>query len=419
MITDKNNRIIFKLLQLSLFSEIKSPKEDIDFGEDIDWNSILEELKAHTIETIPCEVVIQNQKIPEAIRQEWMNLTLSQVSRWTRLMAAQDELIELMRKNDIEIAIIKGSAAAILYPQPEYRAMGDIDFVVKGEKFAQACQIMIDNGYEFAFGEEKGKLHIEEDRFVHAEMKKNGIVFEIHKDFVKMLNCEKEGRLSVLVKEGLEHIEINKLQEYEVPMFNKELNGLVFLRHIIHHLGKKGHGLGLRQLLDWMMFVEKYVDDDYWKNDFEVIVTEAGLKTTAITFTRMCQMYLGLREENITWCMGADSELCEEWLKTIMGMGNFGRKREDKDLGVHFIVRNKNIFTFLKSLQARGEINWNLVGKRSVRKPFAWLYQIFLYFKKAFGRKSPIKTLKDDFSRSKKMKDMIDRLEIECATDIW
>ena len=53
-------------------------------------------------------------------------------------------------------------------------------------------------------------------------------------------------------------------------------------------------GLGLRQILDWALYVDKALDDDAWEHTFAPAVRRLGLERLAITVTRMCQLYLGL-----------------------------------------------------------------------------------------------------------------------------
>lgn len=156
-----------------------------------------------------------------------------------------------------------------------------------------------------------------------------------------------------------------------------------------------------------------YVDDNYWEEEFETMVLEAGLKTVAITFTRMCQIYLGLREEKISWCMEADEDLCEKWISSIMKMGNFGRKSIKENLGVNVFFRNRNVFVFLKSLQSLGLEHWEKAYTYPALRPFAWVYQIGLYVKQTFSRKSPIRSLRKSFIKSKEKRDLLDRLEIK------
>ena len=104
-------------------------------------------------------------------------------------------------------------------------------------------------------------------------------------------------------------------------MFPPLENGLVLLEHINQHLEE---GLGLRQILDWALYVDKALDDDAWEYTFAPVVRRLGLERLAITVTRMCQLYLGLRSD-ITWCASADEKVCDSLMNYIMEQGNFGR----------------------------------------------------------------------------------------------
>ena len=97
-------------------------------------------------------------------------------------------------------------------------------------------------------------------------------------------------------------------------MFPPLENVLVLLEHINQHLEK---GLGLRQILDWALYVDKALDDDTWEHTFAPVVHRLGLDRLAITVTRMCQLYLGLRPD-ITWCASADEKVCDSLMKGLM-----------------------------------------------------------------------------------------------------
>ena len=85
------------------------------------------------------------------------------------MLKAQDEMLRLLRESGIPAAILKGCAAAIYYPRPELRAMGDIDFLVRESDYKRAEQLLSQNEYVVTHEEQKGGHHI---RFV-----KNGIAF--------------------------------------------------------------------------------------------------------------------------------------------------------------------------------------------------------------------------------------------------
>ena len=73
-------------------------------------------------------------------------------------------------------------------------------------------------------------------------------------------------------------------------------NGIVLLSHIRQHLES---GLGLRQIIDWMMFVRSYLNDEMWFSSFHEKAQRTGLESLAVITTKMCQKYLGLTKKDL------------------------------------------------------------------------------------------------------------------------
>ena len=76
-------------------------------------------------------------------------------------------------------------------------------------------------------------------------------------------------------------------------------------------------GLGLRQVIDWAMYVDRELDDAFWDREFQAAAKESGLETLAITVTKLCQQYLGLKD-SITWCRDADEITCGLLLDSLL-----------------------------------------------------------------------------------------------------
>ena len=195
-------------------------------------------------------------------------------------------------------------------------------------------------------------------------------------------------------------------------MLPKLANGLVLLDHMRHHVR---NGLGLRQVIDWMMFVHKELDDEFWHKEFGRAAREKGMDTLATVTTKMCQIYLGL-PDSITWCSDADGEVCNELLDMLFVYGNFGKKNIDKHgKGVHVEYASMGIkrMGLFKWLQHAGENNWKAYKRHHWLKPFCWFYQSCRYAKKGFQTKRSRKQLSDDIARSRKRGDLLKKLGIQ------
>lgn len=365
---------MLKLIKASLF--------EYDTLEIIS-EDIYMEMKQHAIVALPAPI-LSSMIMSVELRKKWRNSILQIVS-----YNAQYRYIQLRLPITVPYVILKGSAAAMYYPYPEYRTMGDIDVITRREEFQIACDDLRRNGYN-----EKKDSH-ESNSFRHRCFTKNGFCIEVHSYFAIFTDIKRSEYLDSLILDNIN-------STHYLP---DNINGLVLLAHIDQHLEQ---GIGLRQIIDWMMFVDKCMPDDKWP-DFSYLAEKIGLKKLAIVVTRMCELFLGLPERK--WCAEADQKLCKQLMNYILSCGNFGNKKSIDN------VNGQNVFSFfrspilfLKLLQKRGIINWKLVQKYPILTPLAWAYQMGRYLFKGFGRNEASKLLLSEFTASRERKKLCDSL---------
>ena len=300
----------------------------------------------------------------------------------------------LLDENVIPFVILKGNAAAIYYKNPSLRSMGDVDFIVNEDDFFRTKEIMLNSGYEL-------KHDAELDDFRHISFEKNKTSFELHRKFSHEVDIES------FVMEGLDNRENRIIEGFEFPVLPKLANGLVLLDHMRNHLKR---GLGLRQVVDWMMYVNAELDDDFWNSVFGHIAREKGIEKIATVATKMCQKYLGL-SESITWCKSADDELCDSLMKNLLDSGNFGRKNGTGN-SIETVLMAIREEGFFRRLQHAGEYNWKAYKKHHWLKPFAWIYQAFRYAGKGIKTKRNRAQVKEDMQRGKERYELLKKLEI-------
>ena len=350
--------LVRKALSSNNVDELNCPKEDSLFDlSNEDWAEVYNELVAQTIEGIPCEWVLEHLSIPDDVRSLWRQNRINQVAKYYRLLQEQNELCQLMKGNGIPTVIMKGTASAMYYPDPSARSMGDIDFLVAQADYERAFRLMKDNGYQLMFKED----HVN----YHMTLGKNGFIYEIHRQPAGLPDGVEGDYLLDLIGDGLRKTEEIELESYLIPMLPWMQNGIVLLPHIVKHLRR---GLGLRQIIDWMMYVNRELHDDNWHGSMQPILEKVGLETMAKSVTRMCQIYLDLSEKEITWCFDADENVCRDLMSYIMRQGNFGRKVLMEDRGARIVGGVNNPIQFFKLLQEKGLAAWDLVKKYPVLK---------------------------------------------------
>lgn len=384
---------IFALLRQALFCGVAS------LPEKVCWEEVFSELVLQTVETLPVEILPGNGELSGELSARWEQNTFKRLQRWYRLLEEQQRLVGLFEAASIPFAVVKGFAADCYYPKPEYRAMGDIDLIVRPKDYARALELMVSNGY----------LAGETGNNRHGELRKNGVEFELHWRFSIPPASMEERPLDVMIYEGILRTDTCRIGEYHFPVLPRLTNGLVLLQHISQHL--EG-GLGLRQIIDWMLYVHRELTDEYWENEFQGAARAVGLEKLAVTVTRMCQMYLGLPNE-LSWCRGVDTSLCEELMELIIDKGNFGRRDHDSNTAIWVINGMRNPVYFMRLLQQRGRTHWRAAQRYPVLRPFAWMYQIGRYARRGLRRPDPLRTLWTDMALSKRECALLDELGAE------
>lgn len=382
---------MLSLLRSALWGEERFPYQA---PQDVNWAAIITELKHQTVQYLPIDLLIRENPSQS---QHYITATAKSMMRWYNIMQEQQAICKLLYDSGIPCAVAKGAAAASFYPQPWKRLIGDIDLLVSPADFDSACSLIAE-GSEY-LGE----------NYRHKEYKRNNIIIEIHRSFSTLRDSRKRELFDQRIFGSISAAKPIFIDGYIFYCLPTVENGLTLLEHINIHL--EG-GLGLRQIIDWMMYVDKELTDELWHTEYEPMLQQFGLVTLAVTVTRMCQMYLGLRTD-ITWCFGADESLCHELMEYILRQGNFGRKtQEGFNRAASVISVSGNPFSFFRILQRRGCMNWKALERYPFLKPFAWLYQLVRYIRHGFRVDHPVQFLKNAVKRSKSQSSFLEALGV-------
>ena len=309
--------------------------------------SVFEELQRHAVAAI-IQPILPHLDLSSGLRKRWEKKIIQQ--------QVVNETYRYVQENlplDVPYVILKGTSAAQYYPCPENRAQGDIDIMTAREDMDAACDMLIRGGWKETTTESDA------ERGRHRVFKKQYFIAEVHAFFASVNDPEKAKILDDLI---IYHIN----PSHVLPNL---VNGLVLIDHINQHMEM---GIGLRQIIDWMMFVDKCLPDEKWA-EFQPMAQATGFETLAVTVTRMCELYLGLPEHN--WCRDASEQLCSDLMEYVMRCGNFGRKNDvQEETAVGHATKIMHPIRAVRELQQKGEENWNQAAN-PLLKPFAWAWQ--------------------------------------------
>ena len=379
---------------------------DIPVSGKIDWNEVYYEMSQQTVQGL----VINNLKsipLPSIVEKKWKKDAIDIMVSVTAVGYAQMQLDELFEREGISYLIIKGTSAAINYPNPLLRTVGDVDLYVPTNQLHIAAELMRKSGYIENKHDEYNKRHLS---FV-----RDNVYYELHKTYATV-----NGRRSKEYVDGLlDQCCVQESKKNEIgwvrytddymnfKMPSVSVNGIVLLEHIAHHLMG---GLGMKQVLDWLVYVNRELDDERW-NAFQVMAKKAGLEKLAKVVTRVGQLYFGLSTE-IKWCNKVDSQICQEFLEYVFANGNAGKKRQE--IGKIARVSNKlsGMSNFFINIQRAGEYNWEAYRGHRWLKPFAGVYQIFRYFRQVISTPNVLKNFIKGLSEAKKRKKMMEKMGV-------
>ena len=138
---------------------------------DTDWDGVLAGANVQAVSALAAEGLPED--LSEEQQTDWRDAKYARIANFVRYAMAQDELCQLFDAHDIKAVVVKGTAAAIYYPQPALRTMGDIDLVVLPEHYSRAKEVLLEAGYQLSGAEA--------DR--HIAFKKDGVMIELHHRF--------------------------------------------------------------------------------------------------------------------------------------------------------------------------------------------------------------------------------------------
>lgn len=347
---------------------------DVYFPEDTDWDAVFAEASAQTV------VALAAAAVPPQQAKKWSVPAAQSKAHYMRALYEQTGLVGLFAANGIQPVIIKGAAAAVYYPDPTLRTMGDIDVMVPEKDFEPAKALLDSNGYVFA-----GECKDGDER----TYEKGGVEIELHLRF-----SDNKYGVEPMIAEGMKDAVVRTLNGRSFPMLPDPVNGIVILDHIRHHLAK---GLGIRQLVDWTAYAYRALGDKEYEENFLPLIESANLVKFCETLTKACKMYLGL-PDTLTWCDGADADAASELIGFVMQRGNFGRKDPDKGTPVHGVALKMKTDGFFKALREAGEKNFPACKRNRFLRPFAPVLQLFRYAGRGlaalFLGKNPVNDIK-------------------------
>lgn len=389
-------KTVLALLRASIWES----KEDI-FPE-VDWKAVDAVAKAQgVIPLVYNGTIAAKSDIPAELASKWKKATVYGVLKNERLMAAQDQVVDSFAKDRIPVVILKGSSVSRYYPTPDLRTLGDIDILVAPEYVQKAIEVLRRLGYEMR----------EADHDFHYGFVRKDAYVELHYDVTTLPDSIAGVRTKQKTEQFLSNTVAAHISGHVFPVLTDENQALSLLLHMVRHMYETG--IGLRQMCDWMMFVNN-TDVTVFEHTILPTLKRCGLLQYAKVATAVCVKYLGLSAQKVSW-REVDDDLVDAFLDSVFSGGNMG-KAEGNTFSSLFTVANKmgtqqSAFkAMLANLNTISAENFPRANRCVFLRPFLWLFLVLRYVARSLLGKRKKIVVSDVVKGAKKHRDLHEKL---------
>lgn len=239
--------------------------------------------------------------------------------------------------------VFKGQTIAALYPHPESRAVGDVDFYVAHSEFA-AARRLIRKRWDIEFDPHESEQHIS---FTH-----DGTQFEMHFLIHKFFSSGRQQVVNKILEQS---------QPASVTICGKQIPTLdtptaiayTFI-HLWYHMIELG--IGLRQLCDLAVLISRRPtlgeEGARCTARLSEILNQVGLRRAFCAVEMLLSEYLGLSDLPIKPTIGSRT-YAHAIMKRVLrygNMGRYGRKGHRGEAPFYMRLTLERILTYLKFL---------------------------------------------------------------------
>ena len=200
--------------------------------------------------------VVGQETVPAAARMQMKGVCMQVMQQQVHLQHTLEMAWEGMTKAGIQPVLMKGAGLAALYPDPHYRAWGDIDLFVGKDQYHPACAAMRDTFPDAL------KFDEELDHYKHYNLIADGVSIEVHRVSVGLQHPIDSRRYARMEAYGMAHaipLTLSSIHPFTLSIPEPTFNALLIMLHAWEHMTTQG--ANVRQLCDLALLLHHYVKD--------------------------------------------------------------------------------------------------------------------------------------------------------------
>ena len=229
------------------------------------WNDALELAQEQAVDGVllsAIERLPEEQRPPKMVLLQWIGSVQMVEQNTAALTKAGREVVAFFRNKGLACSLLKGAAVGRYYPEPLRRTSGDVDIWVDGGR---------KKIYDFARKFDKdGKLYGVNYQHIHLHLMED-VHVEVH-------------IWPSYLSSPLRNRRLHQFCNLHRPTMDSDMPSLAFdrvfiLLHAYQHFC--GHGVGLRQIMDYYYVLKGSFEDNHNDNLLETAVAEQATKGRA------------------------------------------------------------------------------------------------------------------------------------------
>lgn len=257
---------------------------------------------------------------PDDLQAQWKKYAI----RINAIQAIKsDRFVRLYQRflqADLKVLVLKGIVCRSLYPKPDNRPSNDEDLYVRKEDSARAEQIMVEDGFHVANRSAEVTTLLDPA---------SGLSIELHTTLFSE-KSQAYGSYQQFFADAFAHPAVHRIMGCDVYSLSHAQHMLFLIMHFVKHF--LHGGVGIRQVLDIIMYAERFGPEIDWDHLY-VVLDEEHVLTLCENVFAIAVDHLGFDVSRITLPQGVDLVALDyaELLDDIVAAGLFGKSSKERE----------------------------------------------------------------------------------------
>lgn len=402
------NKFLFTYI-LKNFIRQQNEQFDINKMTANDWEDLMKFSMKHSVLPIIYDWAWKEpsyQELPEEMKVYYKKISKKIIIGQMITTRNFLELYKKINEEGLKVLVIKGIILRELYPNPDYRASGDEDLLIRKCDFKKVDELFKKEGLVRNNLENPEEQH--EITYYHPS---KGLRIELHLSLFPE-GSKEYGQLNQYFQNVFDDAVQEEIQKVNIWTLDETHHMLYLFCHGLKHFLHSG--FGIRQLCDMVVFAEKYGEKIHW-NEMIKIAKKENMYVFIMNLLDIGERYLGFSWERSKLKKPTNIVLdSEQLLDDILDAGIYGKddleRLHSSTITLQAVNNKDGKKRVSQSLFPDYEYmcrQYPYLERYKILLPYAWGCRIIDYV-----RKTDRKTVKDTLNIGNKRVELLKKYNI-------